>query len=147
MKVLLQKDVKDLGKVGDLVSVTSGYARNFLFPRRLALEATEKRQKEFDHLQKMAQVRKKKALAARQEVIKKMSGLTITFKITAGENDKLFGSITNTDISAELDKQGYQVSRKDIHLEEPIKVLGQHRAVIKLGEGLNAEIAINVERI
>ena len=146
MKVLLQKDVKDLGKIGDLVNVSSGYARNFLFPRKLALEATEKRQKEFEHLQKVAQVRKKKAVAARQEVIKKMSGLTITFKSTAGENEKLFGAITNSDISTELEKQGYQISRKDIHLEEPIKVLGQHRAVIKLGEGLSAEIAITVER-
>jgi large subunit ribosomal protein L9 len=147
MKVILNKDVKDLGKVGDLVNVASGFARNFLFPRKLAMEATEKRQKEFVHLQKVAEIRKKKAVAERQETIKKLSGVTLTFKVPAGENDKLFGSITNTDVSAELDKHGHQVSRKDIHLEEPIRVLGQHRAIIKLGEGLSAELAITVERL
>jgi large subunit ribosomal protein L9 len=147
MKVILQKDVKDLGKVGDLVSVASGYARNFLFPRKLAMEATEKREREFTHLKKVAEIRKKKAVAVRQETIKQLSGVTLRFKVPAGENDKLFGSITNTDISAELEKHGHQISRKDIHLEEPIRVLGQHRAVVKLGDGLTAELAINVERL
>lgn len=146
MKVLLQQDVKDLGKVGELVSVSPGFARNFLFPRKLALEATEKRQREFAHLQKVAEVRKKKAVAARQEVIKKLSGVTLTFKAPVGEQDRLFGAITTSDISAELDKQGFSISRRDIVLEEPIKVLGQHRATVKLGEGLSAEFAITVER-
>ena len=146
MKVLLQKDVKDLGKVGELVNVAAGFARNFLFPRKLALEATEKREKEFAHLKKVAEIKKKKAVAERQELVKKLQGVSLSFKLTAGENDKLFGSITNTDISAELEKQGFSISRRDIHLEEAIKVLGQHRAVVKLGDGLQAELTITVER-
>jgi large subunit ribosomal protein L9 len=146
MKVILQKDVKDLGKVGDLINVSSGYARNFLFPRKLALEATEKRVKEFNHLKRVADTKKKKAMAERAELVKKLSGITVSFKVQAGETEKLFGTITNTDISKELENQGYSIDRRDIHLTEPIKMLGQHKATIKLGEGLEAAVAVSVER-
>jgi large subunit ribosomal protein L9 len=146
MKVILQKDVKNLGKVGELVNVKTGFARNYLFPRLLALEATETRVREFAHLTKVAESKKKKALAERQEVVKKISGVSLTFKMPAGETDKLFGSVTNNDVSNELEKHGFMVDRRDIHLEEPIKVLGSHKATVRLGEGLEAEIAISVER-
>jgi large subunit ribosomal protein L9 len=146
MKVILQKDVKNLGKVGELVSVAAGYARNFLFPRRLASEATEKRVHEFEHLKRMAEIKRKKAVAERQAVINKMKGLSVVVKATAGENDKLFGSVTTTDISNELEKLGYSIDRRDIVLEEQIRVLGSHKAVIKLGDGIETEIAISVER-
>src|SRR5437868_6433596 len=146
MKVILQKDVKDLGKVGDLVNVSEGFARNFLFPRKLASEATEKRVKEWEHLKRVADVKKKKAVAERQAVLAKITGTTVTFKVAAGENDKLFGTVTTSDISKELDKAGHSVDRRDIHLEEPIKVLGQHKALVRMGEGLEAKILIAVER-
>jgi large subunit ribosomal protein L9 len=146
MKVILQKDVKNLGKVGDLVAVSAGFARNYLFPRQLAAEATEKRIHEFEHLKKVAEVKKKKALAERQVVITKLSGVTLTFKLTAGEGDKLFGSVTNTDISNELEKHGFSIDRRDIHIEEPIKMLGQHKAAVKLGEGIEAALLVSVER-
>jgi large subunit ribosomal protein L9 len=146
MKVILQKDVKNLGKVGDLVNVSSGYARNYLFPRRMALEATEKRVKEFSHLQKVAEVKKKKAIAERQELVKKLQGVSLVIKATAGETDKLFGAVTNHDISNELEGHGFSIDRRDIHLEEPIKMLGQHKAVIRLGDGLEAELSVAVER-
>ena len=147
MKVILQKDVKNLGKVGDLVNVSSGYARNYLFPRRMATEATEKRVAEFNHLKKVAEVKKKKAVAERQALIAKMSGVSIVIKASAGETDKLFGAVTNNDISNELERQGFSVDRRDIHLEEPIKMLGQHKANIRLGEGAEAELTISVERM
>lgn len=146
MKVILQKDVKDLGKVGDLVNVAAGFARNFLFPRKLAQVATEQREKEWAHLQKVAEVKKKKALAERAEMISKMKGVALVFKLSAGENDKLFGSVTNADISKKLEDHGFSVDRRDIHLEEPIRVLGQHKAVVRLGEGLETEIAVAVEK-
>ena len=146
MKVILSKDVKDVGKVGDLVNVSEGFARNFLFPRKLAAEATEKRVKEWEHLKRVADAKKKKAVAERQAVLAKINGTTVSFKVAAGENDKLFGTVTTTDISKELDKAGHSVDRRDIHLEEPIKVLGQHKALIRMGEGLEAKIMINVER-
>lgn len=146
MKVILQKDVKEVGKVGELVNVSEGFARNFLFPRKLAAEATEKRIKEWEHLNRVAEAKKKKAVAERQEVLKKINGTTVTFKLPAGDSDKLFGTVTTTDISKKLEKAGHSVDRRDIHLEEPIKILGQHKATVKMGEGLEATIKISVER-
>ena len=146
MKVILQKDVKNLGKVGDLVNVSTGYARNYLFPRRMALEATETRVKEFGHLKKIAEAKKKKAVAERMELIKKIQGVSIVVKAVAGENERLFGTVTNNDLSNELERLGFSIDRRDIHLEEPIKMLGQHKAVIKLGDGAEAAFAISVER-
>jgi large subunit ribosomal protein L9 len=146
MKVILQKDVKDVGRVGELVNVSEGFARNFLFPRKLAAEATEKRVKEYDHLKRVADAKKKKALAERQAVLNKVNGTTVQFKVAAGESDKIFGTITTTDISKELQKGGFSIDRRDIHLEEPIKLLGQHKAVIRYAEGMEAKIQISVER-
>lgn len=146
MKVILQKDVKDVGRVGDMVNVSEGFARNFLFPRKLASEATEKRMKEWEHLKRVADTKKKKAVAERQELLNKVNGQTVKFKVAAGENDKLFGTVTTNDISKELEKAGHSVDKRDIHLEEPIKVLGQHKAIVRMGEGLEAKIMIAVER-
>ena len=146
MKVILQKDVKDLGKVGDLVSVSEGFARNLLFPRKLALEATEKRENEYNHLKRVAESKKKKAMSERQAALNKIKGTTVGFKLNAGENDKLFGTVTTTDISKGLEKLGFSIDRKDIHLEEPIKVLGTHKATIRFAEGLETTIQIAVER-
>jgi large subunit ribosomal protein L9 len=147
MKVLLQKDVKNLGKVGDLVNVSTGYARNYLFPRQMALTATETKVKEFAHIKKIAEAKKKKAVGERQELVKKISGLSVVIKATAGENEKLFGAVTNNDLSNELEKMGYSIDRRDIHIEEPIRMLGQHKATVKLGEGAEAELSIAVERM
>ena len=146
MKVILQKDVKDLGKVGDLVSVSEGFARNLLFPRKLAMEATEKRVNEYNHLKRVAESKKKKALAERQELLNKIKGTSVQFKLNAGENDKLFGTVTTSDISKALEKLGFSVDRKDIHLEESIKVLGTHKATIRYAEGMEADIQVAVER-
>jgi large subunit ribosomal protein L9 len=148
MRVILQQDVKDLGKVGELVNVSNGYARNFLFPRKLAVVATEDRVTEWTHLKKVADIQKKKVVAIRQELVKKMQGQTLNFKLeAAAESDKLFGSVTTMDISKQLDKAGFVVDRRDIHLEEQIKVLGQHKAFVRLGEGLEAEITVVVEKL
>ena len=146
MKVILQKDVKDVGKVGEVVAVSDGFARNFLFPRKFATEATEKRVQEYEHLKRVAEAKKKKAVAERQALLAKVTGNTVKFKVAAGDSDKLFGTITTTDISKELDKLGYSIDRRDIHLEEPIKLLGTYKATIKLGEGLEASLQIIVER-
>lgn len=148
MKVILQKDVKDLGKVGDLVNVSNGYARNFLFPRQLAVTATEDKETEWTHLKKVADIKKKKAMAGRQELIGKLQGLTLNFKLeAAGESEKLFGSVTNMDISKQLASNGFEIDRRDIHLEEPIRLLGQHKAHVRMGEGLEAEITVVVEKL
>lgn len=146
MKVILQKDVKDIGKVGELVNVSNGFARNFLFPRKFAVEATEKRIKEWNHLNRVAETKKKKAIEERKALLTKLSGVSISFKVEAGETDKLFGTITTNEISKELDKVGFSIDRRDIHLEEPIKILGNHKAIVRLGESLEANVQVIVER-
>lgn len=146
MKVILSQDVRALGKVGDMVKVADGYARNFLIPRRLAMVATEERVKEFKHLKTVAEAKKKKASAVAKKMADKIAGVTVTIKLAAGENDKLFGSVTNSDIAKELDKAGFPVERRDIHIEEPIKVLGQYRVKVKIATGVEAEVKVNVER-
>ena len=145
MKVILKKDVKDLGKVGDLVTVSGGYARNFLVPRELAEEATEKRVGQMKHLKIMTEAKMKKVVEERKQIATKLKEVTVTFKRTAGETDKLFGAITNVDVSNALDKQGFSIDRKDIEIE-PIKMLGQHKAVVRLGDGIESEFVVQVER-
>ncbi len=145
MRVVLQTDVKNVGKAGDVVSVKCGYARNFLFPRKLALEATEKRVKAWEHLKKVAEIKKKKAMASRKQLLESLSGVTLTFKMVAGENDKIFGSVTAHDISEGLEQKGFSVDRRDIEIDA-IKVLGQHKATVTLGDGLSTEISISVEK-
>lgn len=146
MKVILQKDVKNVGKVGEMLNVRSGFARNFLFPRRLAVEASEERIAELAHLKRVAEIQQKKARKEREDLLGKMKGITLSFKVAAGETDKLFGSVTTGDISDGLEKLGFSVDRRDISLVEPIKMLGQYQAKVKMGEGLEAEILVNVER-
>lgn len=147
MKVILQDDVKNVGKVGQLIEVATGFARNYLFPKKLAVLATEKKVDEWKHLQKVAEVKKKKAVSARQELVNKLKEISVKFEMeTSGESEKIFGSITNMDISNKLEEQGFSVDKRDIHLEEPIRALGQHKALIKLGEGLEAEITVAVDK-
>jgi large subunit ribosomal protein L9 len=147
MKVILQKDVKDVGKTGEVVNVSQGFARNFLFPRKLALEATTGKVREWEHLQKVAESKKKKAIDERKALSARLEGVTVKFKLAAGDNDKLFGTVTTLDISKELDKSGFSVDKKDIHLAEHIKFLGQHKATVKLGDGIEATLQIAVEKL
>lgn len=147
MKVILQNDVRDLGSVGDVVNVAAGYARNFLFPRQLAAPATEKRMKELAHFQKLAEKKKVKIETEKKSLVEKINGTTVSFERKAGDEDKLFGSVTNADIAAELVKAGFAVDKRDIVIADPIKVLGQHKAVYHLSADLEAEIKVNVERL
>lgn len=146
MKVILKQDVRHLGRSGDLVNVANGYARNFLFPRNLAAEATESRVKEFEHWKRVSDSRKKKAFESNKDVIESIKKVNLTFKLAAGVTDKLFGSVSAKDIAEELSKLGYSVEKKEVLLTEPIKVLGSHKVTVSFGEGLDAEIPVSVER-
>jgi len=146
MKVILNKDVKDLGKVGELVQVKPGFARNFLFPRLLAVEATEKRKKEFEHLKAVATANQEKAVGKRKELLAKLEGITVEFSAEASDDEKLFGSISNLDISRKLEEKGYEIDKRDIILEEPIKVLGQYKALVTFGKDLDTNITVSVAR-
>jgi len=148
MKVILQKDVKDLGKVGDMVNVSPGHARNFLFPNRLAEMATDRRLKQFEHLKRVAEVKKSKATGDRKQLIEKLQNVVLSFKVQASETERLFGSITTFNLSEAFSDLGFDIDKKDIFLEDAIKLLGQYKAVVKLGAEpeLQTEVAVSVER-
>jgi len=144
MKVILKEDVKNLGKMGDIVNVAEGYARNFLLPKKLAVEALTENIKALEHQKKMIQEKAKKVRNASQDLAGKISSLTISIKAKAGEEEKLFGSITSMDIAAALKNEGIDIDKKKISLEEPIKRLGSYAVSIKIHPEITAQLNISV---
>lgn len=140
----MKEDVESLGKVGDTLNVADGYARNFLVPRSLAIEASGKNIKALEHEKKIilhrAETRKKKAEALEE----KISGINCTILRLMGEQGKLFGSVSTRDIEELLLKQGIEVDRKNIILKEPIRSFGEFPVKIKLDPGVTVEIKITV---
>lgn len=145
MKVILKQDVKGLGKKGEIINASDGYARNFLFPRNLAAEATQGSIKEHE-LQKANEAKKKaKDLQDAKELARELSEATVTIKVKAGENGKLFGSITSKDIAEALKSQcNYDVDKKKIVLDEAIKVAGTYNVEIKVFPEVSANIKVTI---
>jgi large subunit ribosomal protein L9 len=144
MEVILREDIEKLGTRGQLVKVASGYARNFLLPRRMAVPATDANKKIVEQ-ERQAYLRKEAKLASEATDLGKMlAAVSITIRQKAGENDQLFGSVTSKDIAEALEKQGYSVERRKIALEEPIKTLGDFKVPLKLHREVTAEINVHV---
>ncbi|HEX7502052.1 MAG TPA: 50S ribosomal protein L9 [Acidobacteriota bacterium] len=144
MKLILTSDVEKIGSLGDVIEVKKGFARNFLLPRKLAVEVTAHNTtlmegKKKKH-QKKLEVEKLSAIEQKQ----KLDGVAIVIKKKSGENDVLFGSVTTAEIEKELEAKGFSVEKKKIHLEEPIKRLGDFTAKIRLFKEVDAEIKIQV---
>lgn len=146
MKVILKEDVKGLGKKEDMIECKDGYARNYLLPRGLAVPATAenlgimKSKKKAESEKLTRETERAKAIAA------KLSGKTVTIEATAGDNGKLFGSITNKDISDALQQQmSLNVDKKKIVVDETIKNLGEHKVIAKLFTGVDAEFIVSVK--
>ncbi len=146
IQVILQQDVDKLGKSGDLVRVRPGFARNFLLPRQLAVPASTEAIRRVEHEKAVALVRADKAKREAREVAAKVSALKITIAQKAGEDGRLFGSVTAKDIEAALKAQGVAVEglRKKIHLAEPIKEVGVHEVPVKLVSDVTAMIKVEV---
>jgi large subunit ribosomal protein L9 len=145
MKVILLQDVKGQGKKGDIKNVSEGYARNYLFPRNLAQEATEANLKQLQ-AEKEAQARKEaEELQAAKALAEKMSDLKVTVHTQAGEGGRLFGAITTKHIGDALAKLGYAIDKRKIQLPEPIKSLGGHQVHVKLHPEVTATITVFVE--
>ena len=144
MKIVLLESVRGLGDPGDIVNVKSGYARNYLIPKDIAVYATK------SNINKIAnRIEKAKEIElARIEELKivaeKLNKLSLKFELKSGEEDKLFGSVTTQMISDELAKQEYMIDKKEIVLDEPIKSLGSHKVAINLGYELETKIKIKV---
>ena len=147
MKVVLLQDVKSLGKKGELVTVSDGYARNFLFPRSLAKEANAQAMNELRNAEQSKKYKIETETAAAQKAKEELEGAKFVIKAKAGESGKLFGSITPKEISAEIKRQkSYEVDKRRIVLKEDIKTLGEYEAEIKLYSGINAHVTIAVEK-
>ncbi|MCX7883488.1 MAG: 50S ribosomal protein L9 [Caloramator sp.] len=145
MKVILKQDVKGLGKKGDIVNTSDGYARNFLFPKLLAVEATEGKIKEHQAQKENEAKKKLKELQEARELAKKLSEITLTLNVKAGENGKLFGSITSKDIAEALKNQfGYEIDKKKIVLDEAIKIAGSYKVEVKVYPEVSATITVSI---
>ena len=144
MDVILREDVKSLGKAGEMVRVKPGYARNFLLPRGLAFEATEGNKKRIAAEAKARDTRLAGEKAAASALAAKLGAATVALKGKAGEEGKLFGSITAQDIADGLAAQGLEVDRRRIELEHPIKTLGFHSVAVRLHPEVHAEVKVNV---
>lgn len=147
MEVILQQDVENLGTIGDVVRVKRGYARNYLFPRGLALEADAKNLATLEHRKRALAAKKAKLQQANEAAAARLSAAQIVIEARAGEEDKLFGSVTSIEIQRVLAAQGFEIDRKKIVLEAPIKSVGQHTAHVDLGAGVRAALQISVVRI
>jgi large subunit ribosomal protein L9 len=144
MDIILTENVEGLGKIGDLVKVKPGYARNFLVPRKLALEANVRNVKELEHQKRQMERKMQKVTEASQLLKERIEKLSCVFTHRAGEEGKLFGSVTSMEISAKLTAAGIDIDRKKIQLDEPIKTLGEHPVPVKLPAGITATIKVSV---
>ncbi|MGQ9570491.1 MAG: 50S ribosomal protein L9 [Thermodesulfovibrionales bacterium] len=144
MKVILKEDIKHLGKMGQIMNVADGYARNYLIPKGLVVEANEKNIRSFEHEKRIIEEKAKKIRNIAHDIALRISSLTITIKSKAGEEGKLFGSITAMDIAEALQKEGIEIDKKKILLDEPIKRLGSYTVNVKLHTDISASLNILV---
>ena len=144
VQIILNEEVANLGRPGDVVKVRAGYARNYLLPRKLAVEANPRNLRAFEHQKNVAMI-KRAALVQQAAGIKaKIDALAVTVGARAGEEGKLFGSITNIDIERALREKGIEVERRRIMLAEPIKQLGEFTVPIRLSAEVEAQLKITV---
>ncbi len=146
MEVILREDIEKLGSRGEVVKVAPGYARNFLLPKRLAVAATESNKKIVEQ-ERQAHVRREaKQVGEAQDLAKLLNGVTVTLSQKAGENDQLFGSVTSKDVAEALAAQNFTIDRRKIHLEDPIKQLGEYKVPVRLHRDVTAEINVVVTK-
>jgi large subunit ribosomal protein L9 len=144
MEVILREDIDKLGQRGQAVKVAAGYARNFLLPRRLAVAATASNKKIVEQERQAHLRREAKQQSEAQDLAKLMAAVEVTIAQKAGENDQLFGSVTSNDIAVGLEKLGYTIDRKKVHLEEPIKTLGDFKVSVRLHRDVSVDIPVHV---
>lgn len=147
MQVILREELPNLGTIGDVVKVKPGYARNYLLPRGLAVEASVRNLHELEHQKRVIadkRLREQKSAAA---VADKLGGVKLEFQVRAGEDGKLFGSVTNQDIHRLLEERGFSVDRRRILLDEPIKSLGSHDVAVHVGPDTRATIKVEVKAL
>jgi large subunit ribosomal protein L9 len=144
MEVILKEDIANVGKIGEVVRVRDGYARNYLLPRGLVMVANKKNLKTFEHQKKIVADQKDKIMRHARTVSEQLVGVTVSIPMRAGEEGKLFGSVTNIHIEKALKAQGHIVDRRKIHLQEPIKTLGEFDVPVRLTAELTVPVKVSV---
>jgi len=146
MEVILKEDVSKLGSRGDVVKVTEGYGRNYLLPRKLAIEATAGNKQVIDQMRASALRRSAKEKEQAEELSKQFDGLTVSFQRRSGEQEQLFGSVTSGDIAEALEKKGFNLDRRKIQVHEPLKTIGEFMVPIKLHKDVTAHLKVVIEK-
>ena len=146
MKVILTENVESLGQIGDVLNVASGYARNFLLPKGLAMEATGKNVRELEHKKRLLAQKREKMRLELLSAAEKLNAVTIFLRRKVSDDDRLYGSVSVTDISKALEDRGFEIARKDIELEQPIKQLGEYTVSIRMGVEVNASVRVVIEK-
>ena len=144
MKIILRQDVDELGLEGDIINVANGYGRNYLIPKGIALEATPQNRKALELQRKKIEVRRVKARGEAEKLKQKVEEIVITLSQKAGEEGKLYGSVTSMDIASDLEKKGIVIDRRKILLEKPIKTLGEFEVPVKIYPEVIAAIKVVV---
>ncbi|HKW16103.1 MAG TPA: 50S ribosomal protein L9 [Terriglobales bacterium] len=146
MEVILKEDVMKLGSRGDVVKVAEGYGRNFLLPRRLAIEATVGNKKVIEQMRAAAVRRSAKEKAQAEELAKQFDGVSVSFERRSGEHDQLFGSVTSGDLADALEKKGFNIDRRKIQLHEPLKTLGEFTVPVRLHKDVTAHLKVVIAK-
>jgi len=146
MEVILRDDLPKLGRRGEVVTVKDGYARNFLFPRKLALPATPGNRKQIEQEKAAHARREAKEVSDADALAGMLAGVTLTISAKAGESDQLFGSVTAMDIAEALAVKGYNIDKRKVELEEPIKTIGEYQVPLRLHRDVTATVKVNVTR-
>jgi large subunit ribosomal protein L9 len=146
MEVILKEDVIKLGSRGDVVKVAAGYGRNYLLPKKLAIEANAANKAVVAQMKASAVRRNAKEKAGAEELAKQIDAVVVNFTRKAGEGDHLFGSVTSSDIAAELTKKGFDIDRRKIQLHEPLKQLGDFTIAVKLHKEVTAHFKVVIEK-
>jgi large subunit ribosomal protein L9 len=144
MKVILKEDVKNLGNMGQIVEVSDGFARNYLVPKKLAVEANMKNIKSIEHEKKVIQEKAKKIKISAQDLSDKLANMTVVIKARAGEEGKLFGSVTTMDIAEQLKNDGIEIDKKKISFDEPIKRIGTYAVSIRIHPEIATQVSVQV---
>ena len=140
MQLILTQDVNNLGKAGEIVSVRPGYGRNYLVPRGLAVSATVRNKNRLDHDKALIERRVAKEHAGATEIAGRLNGMTLQFERSVGEDEKLFGSVTNRDIAEQLKRAGVELDHRSIQLEQAVKALGKYEVPVRLAAGVTAAL-------
>lgn len=140
MQIILTQDIENLGKAGELVQVKPGYGRNYLIPNGLAVSATAGNVRQLEHERVQIARRVEKERTNAQSIADRLNGMTLQFERNVGEDEKLFGSVSNRDIADQLKKAGIEVDHRKIELDHPVKALGKYEVPVRLGAGVVAQL-------